>query len=256
MNSTNSKLILLISISLSRIVFGQAPEDSVSRAAGYSFADELYSQEDYSSAINEYERLDFFLPAPYPKYRIGMCHWRLGELDRAASLFRDIDSRTELIRVYFELGEYSLARFACEDTDKNQAGWIYMIEGRWDEAEHIFEEQTLKSIALAATELPYKSEGLALLLSAIVPGSGEFYAGKLVSGILTLGLNAMTGVCAVNSFRRGEYVTAGLVSSFLWHRFYHGGIVNARKSVMTYNENLTRYYVREAAKKHPCPFDL
>lgn len=256
MNSTNSKLILLISISLSQGVFGQVPGDSISRAAEYSFGDELFSRANYSSAITEYERLDFFSPSPYLKYQIGMCYWRLGKLDRAASQFRDLDSRIELTRVYLELGEYSLARFACEDTDKNQAGWIYMIEGRWEEAEQIFEEQPMKSAALAGTELPYKSQAFASVLSAIVPGSGEFYARKWVPGILTLGLTAVTGILAIDSFRKGEHVTGALISSFLWHRFYNGGIVNAGKSVMAHNEDLTRSYVREAAEKHSCPFDL
>lgn len=224
------------------------------------FADKLFIEGKYKSAITEYERLNFFAPTTYFKYQIGMCYWKLGELgcssalEHAALIFKELDSLSQLVQVYIELGEYSLARFVCEDLDKNLVGWIYIVEGRWEEAAQTFDNEELRTVAFKGNELPYKSEKLATIMSIVIPGMGEIYANHWMDGILTFAFNTISAVFAIKAFKKCDYVTTGLITSFLWHRFYSGGIENAIKLVKEYNNELKKDFIEKVKKKYNYPF--
>ena len=214
------------------------------------FADKLFNEGRYSEATTEYERLNFFTPTPYFKYQIGMCYWKMGNLESAAIIFKDLDSLYQLANVYVALGEYSLARFAIEDADKNLAAWIYMIESRWDEAEQGFEKEELKKVAREAKRLQYKSEKVASILSICLPGMGELYSKNWLNGSMTLMLTALAGVYAVKSFRGQDYVSGILITNFFLFRFYHGGIENAKKSAVEYNKSIREQYLKKVMKEY------
>ncbi|MBI4723184.1 MAG: hypothetical protein HY769_09380 [Candidatus Stahlbacteria bacterium] len=218
------------------------------------FADKLFNEGRYSEATIEYERLNFFTPTPYFKYQIGMCYWKMGNLESAAIIFKDLDSLYQLTNVYVALGEYSLARFAVEDADKNLAGWIYMIEGRWAEAEQGFEKEELKKVAQEAKQLQYKSENMATILSVCLPGMGELYSKKWLNGSLTFMLTALAGVYAVKSFSTQDYVSGILISNFFLFRFYQGGIENAKRSAVEYNKSIKEQYLKKVMKEYNYPF--
>lgn len=243
----------LISLGL-LLVICITDEAEASRYIG--FGDKLFKDGKYDNALIEYKRANFFIPDSLVQYQIGMCYWKLGRLEEAANVFKELGAISELVQVYVELGEYSLARFVCEDRDKNLEGWVYLVEGRWEEAAQSFETEDLKAVSLRGKLLPYKSEKKALLLSIIVPGLGEVYSKNFLGGVLTFSLNVVSGWYAIKSFRVNDYVSGGLITTFLGHRFYIGGIQSAVKSAKSYNDKIKERYIKEAMYKYKCPFRL
>jgi hypothetical protein len=179
-----------------------------------------------------------------------MCYWKLKELEKADSIFSELNTPYELVQVQLELGKYSLARFTCEEWDKNLVGYIYMIEGKWDEAVEVIEDKRLREYAIAGKRLPYKSERLACMLSILLPGLGELYANKWIDGSITFLLNLLCVMYTIHSYRNRNYFTATLVTSSLWSRFYTGGVSNAERAVQEYNRTLKERYLTKVANEY------
>ena len=97
----------------------------------------------------------------------------------------------------------------------------------------------LADITLASTPLPLKSPKLAQLLSTVVPGSGQIYAGKTRNGLISSGINAAFFYLLGDSVADKRYVDA--VGIFLvGSRFYWGNRHNAKKWAMEHNRDLER----------------
>ncbi len=73
----------------------------------------------------------------------------------------------------------------------------------------------------------YKSAMEARVLSAIIPGLGQMYAGRQGEGAVSLLLNA--GIIAWLGFliASGDWADAAAVADFIFFRFYTGNIANA-----------------------------
>ena len=138
-------------------------------------------------------------------------------------------------------------------------GWCYIHDRNWFKAIAEFRnvhqlrgenreagtldarlEQTATKLAdttLANTPLPLKSPKLAQLLSTVVPGSGQIYAGKTRNGLISLGINAAFFYLLGDSVVDKRYVDA--VGIFLvGSRFYWGNRDNAKKWAMEHNRDL------------------
>ena len=138
-------------------------------------------------------------------------------------------------------------------------GWCYVHDRNWFKAIAEFRkvhpppgenrddglfgshlEQTATKLAdttLASTPLPLKSPKFAQLLSTVVPGSGQIYAGKPRNGLISLAINAAFFYLLGDSVADKRYVDAAgifLVGS----RFYFGNRHNAKKWAMEFNRNL------------------
>lgn len=230
---------------------------SISVLAGNSsayFADTLFNNGDYGTAMLEYKRLNLFYPAPalagqvnHFKYQIGKCYEKTGDYENAVKYYQEAGANKDLIRIYLRLEDYSSASFICEDlNDSKITGWVYLMESSYDEASKCFEESGDKEIQQAAIKcktLPYKSITTAELISVLIPGSGEAYAGNWKSGLVTLLLNGITGGLAVKSFVDHRYLDGTLITCLFWNRFYNGGIMNAGVSASKYNELLKQRYL-------------
>lgn len=220
------------------------------------FGDVLFKEGKYDRAVVEYERINLFSPSPEVQEKIGMCYWKMGNLERAATVVKELEDMRKLVQLYVEMGEYSLARFVVEEQDKNLEGWIYLIEGKWEDAAGSFESEDLKKVALRGKLLPYKSDRKALLLSIVVPGLGEVYARNFLGGAITFGLNGISMGYGIKCFRDQDYITGGLVTSFFFYRFYLGGLQSAVRSVRDYNKRVKERYIKEMSSKYRCPFEL
>ncbi|MFP4082275.1 MAG: tetratricopeptide repeat protein [Candidatus Aminicenantes bacterium] len=81
--------------------------------SSFSQGDALYSQHNYSEALEEYQRVLEENPDLYQAYdKIGLCYYRMGELDKAIQAFKHMlehqpQSRNTLINlsaIYFQKG--------------------------------------------------------------------------------------------------------------------------------------------------------
>ncbi|MFO7638970.1 MAG: hypothetical protein R6X14_06715 [bacterium] len=88
-----------------------------------------------------------------------------------------------------------------------------------------------------------RSPELAIGLSAFLPGAGEIYAGRTADGLLSL---LVTGTSAAGTFyaaRSGDWVSAGLVFSMFFLRFYSGARSNAAARAEDFNRAALRQYI-------------
>ena len=76
-------------------------------------------------------------------------------------------------------------------------------------------------------EGPRRSPTMAAVLSSFIPGSGEVYAGRPATGLLAFVVTAGSLVWAVTAARNDDWVSASVIVSTLFWRFYNGSRANA-----------------------------
>ncbi|MCY3740984.1 MAG: tetratricopeptide repeat protein [Candidatus Poribacteria bacterium] len=204
-------------------------------------------------------------------YRIAQSYYYQNEATRAEGLFRKFSaihpnsplrfqSQLMLGQLHFDAGAYSLARrtlfellHTTSDPEVVEAahylrGWCYIHTTDWNKAiselrqvgisqtgEHRGKKaRELADILLEKTPLPAKSPQVADLLSTVVPGSGQLYAGKIREGLLAAALNGTFIYLAVDAIRERRYVDCVGISLIGW-RFYWGNRTDARRFTTEYN---------------------
>ena len=209
-------------------------------------------------------------------YRIAQSHYYQNQSGRAEHLFREFLTvhpnspfrfRSQLMigQLQFDAGEYSLARTTLfellhsnADTEVMAAahylrGWCYVHTTDWDkaiaelrrvdtartEAPHAKNARQLADILLEKTPLPHKSPQIAGWLSTFVPGSGQFYAGRVKEGVLAAALGGTFIYLVANAIRERRYVDGAGISLIGW-QFYWGNRVDAQRFAAEYNAQRER----------------
>ena len=127
-------------------------------------------------------------------------------------------------------------------------GVCAMARGHWDSARVHFERgfeisagsvhpaklRYLTAACAAGEQLPSKSPGLAATMSAVVPGSGQVYAGRVLDGLRHLLFNGVLIYSVVKLAVEEHYPAAVLVGG-LELPFYVGNIRGARGSARAFN---------------------
>lgn len=111
-------------------------------------------------------------------------------------------------------------------------GWAYIFSDDWGNASFEFSKvDSAKQLSefCGLTDDDLYSVPMVKAMSFILPGLGQFYTGNYVSGILSLGWNALWGYLAINAFLTERIFDGIMVSNFLWFRFYRGNFENAEK---------------------------
>ena len=238
----------------------------------FAFAENLYSQNDYYRAITEYKRLVFFFPqssfADQAKFKIAKSY-QLGEkFDLAGELFdglavqykdKDLGLRAEFesIETSYRLGNWegalaSFKRLILDEKFKSYRGAsIYRIGyselhlKETKKAREAFQSITeppsivpiAQEMALKTDEfekLPRKSPLLAGILSTIIPGTGQFYNGRIKDGIVALITNGLFTWGIYEAYSR-KFYTVGAVSSVFGFGWYAGTIYGAVNGAHKYN---------------------
>jgi putative membrane protein insertion efficiency factor len=84
--------------------------------------------------------------------------------------------------------------------------------------------------------LPQRNSTLAGTMSALVPGSGQIYSGRVSDGIRHLLFNSVM-ILATISFARGEHVPAAILTGALELPFYTGNIRGAAASARRFDRD-------------------
>lgn len=224
-------------------------------------ADSLFARQAFYDAATEYERCLFAhraesLPTGI-RHRLVRAYARSGELNRARLLLDALPADTFLARTRYELalGYFEHSRpiqarielndllAATDDTLLRQQArrllaWIDVEEGDFARAGHDFlnaGDSTLAGEASRWANPPRRNPELAVLMSSILPGTGELYAGNLKYGVLSLLVNGATVTGTVYSLTRRNYMDAALLFSLFFVRFYFGSRSNARDFADDFN---------------------
>jgi tetratricopeptide (TPR) repeat protein len=251
------------------------------------FAEQLMQEGEYFRAITEYRRFLFYYPhdsrQPMVHFRIGLAFYRGQKYGEALQTFREVAQQypdtpygklawlwqgesllqqaqygaaaqvyTEIVRQFPQDEVGQQARY--------QQGWTFLYRRQWQDAARQLQQvapdsplykaaQRLAEEALAGEQISPKSPVVAGFLSAVVPGSGQLYNGRVGDALLAFLLNSLFIAGITQAMTHHEYAVAGVLGFFEvgWYAGNVYGAINGahkenRYAVETYLRNLeTRF---------------
>ena len=226
-------------------------------AIQFEYANTLFKSRLYFDSITEYKRLLFFdTQNEYSfsaNYKIGEAYKAGAKFDEAVKYFAiaELNSSTdqqkysakiEIIkanilrrttdRAIQLLNEIESENIAVKDSINYWRGWAYMFADDWKSASEFFAKiNSYHELKLLCDRVEKEkvSVTFAKVISYILPGAGQIYTGQYLSGLLSLGYNALFGYLSVNSFIEDRAFDGAATGLLLWLRFYRGNIQNAEK---------------------------
>ena len=244
-----------------------------------TLADHFAKLGNYEAAITEYKRFIFFHPndiqAATVYHKIGFAYREQGLWQDAILAIRnavlhadDKDTKSEyqlnLAVVLLASQNYDLARLELiKIALRNPSGTLhrralflqavaFIYQFRWEEAQKILSKETLLRYATdssnevldtlfnIAINQKKKSTRVAQVLSAILPGTGQIYAGNWRGGLNAFLLNGALGFVAVDGIFDQNYLDAFMWTYYIFLRYYRGNVSRAGRAVDEFNENASR----------------
>ncbi|OQY21572.1 MAG: hypothetical protein B6I37_08505 [Desulfobacteraceae bacterium 4572_35.2] len=208
-----------------------------SRCSELSFAEELYQEGDYYRAVTEYKRFLHYQPnhpkAPHAQLNMARCflhgeQWDSGEKaltalmqnyphspesDYAALLYAETAYKQHnFSRTLERLSDLTTSQRSAQQLLSHQTDlrlWSLASLGEYDQLiddDQQFADHSLLSNDdfLQLNQLPLKSAKLAGGLSALLPGSGQLYAGRYREAGMSLLLNAAFLGGGIQSIKTGN----------------------------------------------------
>lgn len=267
MNVVFALIIFPLLAALSPATTSFATSESL-RTSELSFAESLYQEGDYYRAVTEYKRFLHFKPnhpdAPHAHLNMARCflhgkQWASGEKalttlienyphsperDYAALLYAETAYKqhnfTQTLERLSELNTNQTSpRLLNHQADLRL--WSLTSLGEYDqlidEQQPSDQSSRINDDYLQLRQLPLKSPNLAGGLSAILPGSGQLYAGRYREAGMALLLNAAFLGGGIQSIKTGNHVVGGILL-FFEAGWYGGNIYNAMNSVHKHNRDL------------------
>jgi len=269
----NIKNILLIIILTTTLFAAQTDED---------FANELFKQGDYPNAIFAYKKIVFYNTAnDKAKYNLARSYYLNNQQSASEEILDNLietsasykkPAQKELAKQFYERKLYDRAAFELKDFSLNYkddsalylAGWADLKQNNYPEAAKTFgalAEKKESSFGLAALKLkekilqggtlPQKNIKAAEIMSGILPGAGQIYAGNWQDGVVSFLVNGLTISILSNALqnkRNGE----ALLWLSLESAWYFGGIYSAGNSAHKYNEAVHNRFIEELEEEyHP-----
>jgi outer membrane protein assembly factor BamD (BamD/ComL family) len=251
------------------------------------FANALFNDGDYFRAITEYKRFLFLHPtdprAGRVRLQVGLSYQRGQQWDDARQTFESIarqhpDAEIRAEAAYlvgetsFQQGRYAQAiadlRPVAErygqtpvgERARYLLGWSYLRARQWPEASQTFESigttsplfpssRVLADAAREGEHLPRKSPALAGLMSAVIPGTGHFYTGRLRDGTIALLLNGAFLAAGIEAVSAGNEAAAGLLF-FFEAAWYSGALYGAVNAAQKYNRDLEERWLQGLERQH------
>ena len=241
------------------------------------FADHLYDQGDYLSAIGEYQRYLFSSPKDKNQilYRIGLSYRATGQISKAIDTFNWILKKQpssqlaktiyyQIAHSHFLANEYEKAiDFLGQTTDplaRQLTGINLLMLKRWNSALELFNQLDLENLptdirksnanyqelAVRGKHLPRKSPILAGCLSTVIPGTGKIYNERLadaVNAMITIGLSSWL---AYDGFKKnGPNSVKGWTFGVVACSFYLGNIYGAVIASQTHNQQIESKFLEQ-----------
>ena len=238
------------------------------------FADYLYQEQEYERAITEYHRA-IYENRENPgkqeplRYKLALCHEATGDYPKAIALYESLISsaspelqKLSLFReglLYFEQKHFPLAGQTFREfksqypSDPLVKEALYLAGAsatlnRDPDAESLLSQKPLAGSAYAESvkrmrlsvaelgQIKTKSPRTAGMMSAVLPGAGQCYAGRCKDGLAALGFNGTLGGLTAAAFLNEEHVLGGVLA-FIESMFYFGNIYGARTAAYKHNQN-------------------
>ena len=251
----------------------------------FLYAEHLFDQRAYHSAILEYKRLLFYHPdiskADLARYRIGLSYYRQGNRELARQQFEEVtqnfpnsplnlQAQLMLGRTYFDAKNYSTARstfFSVVSADGGgetaaQAqylrGWCYIHEQAWFKAiaefrtvQQLQPDTPLSQVSTRLADMTYANTPLPFKSSRLAEWMSTFLpgAGQIYAGKLENGLISGAVNAAVCYLLVDSILDERYVDAvgicLVGSRFYMDNRVNAREWTIEHNRRLEADFIRQ-----------
>ncbi|WP_340153767.1 hypothetical protein [uncultured Marivirga sp.] len=227
------------------------------------FASYLFKSGQYELSAVEYERL-LFVDKNSDSLKIALVnsYYKNGEVDRAVrrteSLYPSLSDFTRtmselylqmlILGKQFEKFDQNAVRLPINEKNRT----IYelhreVLAGNWESVEAKIPQISasdhpsitgLKNLSSQAKAFKPKKPWVAVMMSAVLPGSGKFYTGNYKDGIFSLFVVGGSAFQAYRGFNKeGISSTSGWIFGALSTGFYAGNIYGSAKSAQVYNQN-------------------
>lgn len=244
------------------------------------FADFLYQQGDYIRAAGEYQRalITFDDREAYLNGQIGRCLIKSGEPQRATeylqhavhktSGFAQDSLRLALGSAFFLSQRNSDALSQIDSLPELPlyqqpkilfAALDHLQQKNWDSALQQLQRPgvpddpviaDLRRLAIAGQHIRQKSPALAATMSAIIPGSGKWYANRKSDGLYSLFLIAGSSWLAWEGFDdEGSSSVKGWIFGSAGALFYAGNIYGSAVAVRLFNQDQIRKVENDVAAR-------
>lgn len=246
-----------------------APPDSGFRlfGAGLDFAAWLFKEGDFARAGDEYTRVAFLAPDPatrnLARLMAGESFLRAGKPGDARRAFAASGGNAGAwgeARALFAAGAYDSTRRLLAAVDSLPlrvpaavlAGWSLYRQRRLADAARSFAELPADSLlgrlaTMDGSDLSRRSRALGTVLSALVPGAGQLYAGRAADGLYALfivaGSGALTWWFASDHQDRDPTLVKTSLFGALTALFHAGNIHGANIAARDYNLLQERRYL-------------
>ncbi len=287
------KTILVIIIIISTPCFAESKnEDFILKQR--NFISDLYKEEKYFDCITETQRLlNYENDADAQNellYFINACYYSGGQYKTVISRLRTAENSSKdrfylanlflLSNAYYNLGYYDKSKAVLDmldyadikkdDQDKLFAGRAEKLL-RSHEYSNILSEveyagnyinEFNKSFTLRNfrndieryREIGLRSKWLSASLSALLPGAGQIYSGRITDGILSFAAVAGTAFGAYYYYNKKEKPPA-ITLTFFSGLFYCGNIYGAYNSALYKNNELNQKFSDQIIKKYNLKYD-
>lgn len=208
-----------------------------------------YRGEEYESCIQsfssfraKYEASDYL---PQAQYLEGLCCWRAKRFDRAMTIFDGVaESHPESPYAPLSLTASSLVALDEENVSVSRDRLEQLIS-RYPGDEASLKAKATVPLLNRYRKLPHKSETLAAVLSAIIPGSGYIYAGRYGDGITAFLINGLWIAGAVTGIQADYYAIAGVLAG-VGLPFYFGNVYGSANAAKKWNLQIKRDFRDQA----------
>ena len=197
-----------------------------------------YSGEEYEPAVKVFASLKYKSPeAGYSiesNYFEALSYWKLNKLEEARLTFREL-ANTYPQSGYAPLALAGGALVALEKGDiaGSKAEMARFIEN-YPEHPAWSRVQEARGMLDQHNDLPRKSQTLAGIMSAILPGSGYIYAGHYKDGITSFLINGLAIAGVATGIHEENFAVAGIVAG-VGLPFYMGNIYGSANAAKKWN---------------------
>ena len=246
------------------MLFAVAPAEPLPAAASRAIGDSLLKHGFGVEAVREFRRSLWLSDSDDAS--VGLTRLKLGlslasvnqlpaaaeELRAAGRISADMaePAQEALAGYYAHRKRYDLASFELSDllvftrdsarraSLNSTIGWLRLQESDVSSAASSYDLAGMPDVASAlrsAGQTEHRSPTLAAVLSSFVPGSGEVYAGRPGTGLLAFAITAGSLAWTVAAAKDDDWVSASVILSTFFWRFYNGSRANAVAFADEYN---------------------
>ncbi|MBN1388735.1 MAG: hypothetical protein JW965_09830 [Bacteroidales bacterium] len=268
MTQFSKKISFTVLFACTLIVTASSQENLLDYDNSLKFARYLKSTRQYNFAMEEYERLHFLWPGDTTISLELVQTYRLNEqCNRLEASFEILLKNIYHFNSLPAVKEYLAFSLTCKSGSERffdissmlqppersffELSYYWSVQ-KYDSAfaycgnnRDLLEKHSpdLYNLTFDFENEKYKSPALAVVMSAVIPGSGKAYSkrwGDAIVSFLFVGTNAFTSYRAFN--KKGIKSVNGWIFGSLAFSFYSANLWGSAKAAKTYNSNIQKRY--------------